>query len=240
MSAEIVKVHNLTKKYQAKAAIKDLSFVIHAGERIGIIGANGSGKSTLSEIIAGIRTPTRGEIIKSPNLRIGIQFQDSKYPMGITVMDMVRYYCDTFKIKYHKDELLNLLATYQLTNLAKKNINSLSGGQQQRLNILLAVIHQPDLVILDEVSSGLDIEVKEIIFTFLETNIIANNRAMLLVSHNMEEIERFCERILYLHAGELKADTTVKAVVKEYGSVFNYTKAMFDYYKKHESADIQN
>ncbi|AHI58468.1 hypothetical protein P344_05805 [Spiroplasma mirum ATCC 29335] len=84
-------------------------------------------------------------------------------------MDMI-YYCDTFNIKCQKDEVLNLLVTYQLTNLAKKNINSLSGGQQQRLNILLAVIHQPDLVILDEISSGLDIEVKKIIFTFLEIN----------------------------------------------------------------------
>ncbi|AGM26408.1 ABC transporter ATP-binding protein [Spiroplasma syrphidicola EA-1] len=232
MSEMILDIKNVSKKYKDKYALKDINLQINAGERVGLIGANGSGKSTLSEIIAGIRKPTSGEVIKKDDLIIGIQFQDSKYPAGISSLDMIKYYCDTFDIKYSKEEIMGLLKTYQLDSFAKKNISGLSGGQQQRLNILLSVIHRPDLVILDEVSTGLDIEVKETIFEFLEANIVKKNRAMLLVSHNMEEIQRFCERIVYLHDGEIKDETTVKKVIAEYGSVFNYTKAKFDYYKK--------
>ncbi|BDT04824.1 ATP-binding cassette domain-containing protein [Spiroplasma ixodetis] len=104
----------------------------------------------------------------------------------------------------------------------RKNIMFLSGGQQQRLNILLSVIHKPDLVILDEVSTGLDIEVKEEIFDFLQKNIVEKNVAMILVTHNMSEIEHFCTRIIYMHDGDIIEKRTVKEVVKEYGSVHNY------------------
>ncbi|WP_348737208.1 hypothetical protein [Spiroplasma endosymbiont of Ammophila pubescens] len=92
----------------------------------------------------------------------------------------------------------------------------------------MSVIYHPQLVILDEVSTGLDIAVKETIFQFLEQNIIINQRAMLLVSHNMEEIERFCERVIYLSAGKIKADLAVTYILQKYGSVFNYTKEMFE------------
>ncbi|WP_245938361.1 ATP-binding cassette domain-containing protein [Spiroplasma phoeniceum] len=92
----------------------------------------------------------------------------------------------------------------------------------------MSVIHQPQLVILDEVSTGLDIVVKETIFQFLEQNIITNQRAILLVSHNMEEIQRFCERVIYLSAGKIKADLAVTDIIQKYGSVFNYTKEMFE------------
>ncbi|WP_400248797.1 hypothetical protein [Spiroplasma sp. ald] len=92
----------------------------------------------------------------------------------------------------------------------------------------MSVIHQPQLVILDEVSIGLNIAVKETIFQFLEQNIIINQRAMLLVSHNMEEIERFCERVIYLSAGKIKADLAVTDILQKYSSVFNYTKEMFE------------
>ncbi len=80
---------------------------------------------------------------------------------------------------------------------------------------------------MDEVSTGLDIAVKETIFQFLEQNII-NQRATLLVPHNMEEIERFCERVIYLSAGKIKADLAVTDILQKYGSVFNYTKEMFE------------
>ncbi|WP_338975462.1 ABC transporter ATP-binding protein [Spiroplasma endosymbiont of Monopis laevigella] len=228
----LINATDIVKVYGDKTVLNKLNIKIKAGERIGIIGANGSGKSTLTEIIAGIRHATSGVIEKKEGIVIGFQFQESKYPPGITVMDMLTYYLETFNIEINVGQLNELLNTYQLSAAKNKNIMFLSGGQQQRLNILLSVIHKPDLVILDEVSTGLDIEVKEEIFDFLQKNIVEKNVAMILVTHNMSEIEHFCTSIIYMHDGDIIEKRTVKEVVKEYGSVHNYTSQQFQKYKK--------
>lgn len=228
----LINATDIVKIYGDKTVLNKLNIQIKAGERIGIIGANGSGKSTITEIIAGIRHPSSGVVAKKEGLVIGFQFQESKYPPGITVMDMLTYYLATFNIEMNVGQLNELLNTYQLSAAKNKNIMFLSGGQQQRLNILLSVIHKPDLVILDEVSTGLDIEVREEIFDFLQKNIVEKNVAMVLVTHNMSEIEHFCTRIIYMHDGNIIEKRTVKDVVKEYGSVHDYTFQQFQKYKK--------
>lgn len=232
----LVELKHITKKYKNKLALDNVSFVINPGDRIGIIGANGSGKSTVSEIIGGIRQPTSGQVIRQENLVIGLQFQDSKYPIGISVMDMIKYYLHTFSIKMTESQLKQLLRTYQLNGLENKFIEGLSGGQQQRLNILLSVIHDPDLVILDEVSTGLDIEVRAQIFEFLQENIVKKHKAMILVTHQMSEVEEFCEKYIYIHNGVIKDSGLVKDLIKKYGSVHTYTWEMFE---KNKRADLE-
>lgn len=228
----LVELKHITKIYKNKIALNNIDFVINPGDRIGIIGANGSGKSTMSEIIGGIRQPTSGEVFRQENLVMGLQFQDSKYPIGISVMDMIKYYLQTFSIEMKESQLKELLRTYQISGFENKFIESLSGGQQQRLNILLSVIHNPDLVILDEVSTGLDIEVRAQIFDFLRENIIKKNKSMILVTHMMSEVEDFCEKFIYIHNGVIKETGQVKDLVKKYGSVHNYTWKMFEENKK--------
>lgn len=228
----LVELRNVTKKYKNKVALDGINFVINSGDRIGIIGANGSGKSTMSEIIGGIRQPTSGEVIRQENLVIGLQFQDSKYPIGISVMDMIKYYLHTFGIAMTESQLKELLRTYQISGFENKFIESLSGGQQQRLNILLSVIHDPDLVVLDEVSTGLDIEVRAQIFDFLKENIVKKKKAMILVTHMMSEVEDFCEKYIYVHNGVIKDAGKVKDLIKKYGSVHEYTWKMFEENKK--------
>ncbi|AHF60831.1 hypothetical protein P344_02325 [Spiroplasma mirum ATCC 29335] len=232
----LVELKNVYKQYKNKMALNGVNLVINPGDQIGVIGANGSGKSTMSEIIGGIRKPTKGEVIKQENLTIGLQFQDSKYPIGISVIDMIKYYLHTFNIKMAENKLRELLKTYQILGMENKFIECLSGGQQQRLNILLAVIHDPDLVILDEVSTGLDIEVRAEIFQFLKENIVDKGKAMFLVTHMMSEVEDFCEKYIYVHNGEIKDSGNVKDIVAKYGSVHAYTWKMFELNKK---ADLQ-
>lgn len=232
----LVELKDITKTYKNKDALKNINFAINAGDRVGIIGANGSGKSTMSEIIGGIRKPTKGEVIKQENLVMGIQFQDSNYPVGISVIDMIKYYLHTFSIEMKDSQLKQLLKTYQIQGFQNKFIQALSGGQQQRLNILLSVIHDPDLVILDEVSTGLDIEVRSEIFDFLKQNIVEKGKAMILVSHTMSEIEEFCEKFIYIHNGVILETGLVKDLVKKYGSVHNYTLQMFN---KNKKLDLQ-
>lgn len=232
----LIELKKVSKIYKNKVALNEIDFMIKSGDRIGIIGANGSGKSTMSEIIGGIRQPTSGEVVRQNNLVIGLQFQDSKYPIGISVMDMIKYYLHTFSIEMSESQLKDLLRTYQISGFENKFIESLSGGQQQRLNILLSVIHDPDLVILDEVSTGLDIEVRAQIFDFLRENIVKKKKAMILVTHMMSEIEDFCEKFIYIHNGDIKETGKVKDLIKKYGSVHNYTWKMFEENKK---ADLQ-
>lgn len=219
----LVEVIDVTKKYKNKVALNNVSLVINPGDRIGVIGANGNGKSTLSEIIGGIQQVKVRKVVRQENLTIGLQFQESKYPIGISVMDMIKYYLNTFNIPITDSQLRDLLRTYQLIGMENKFVEGLSGGQQQRLNILLSVIHDPDLVILDEISTGLDIEVRSEIFHFLRENIVEKGKAMFLVTHMMSEVEEFCEKYIYVHNGEIKEAGMVKDIVKKYGSVHNFT-----------------
>lgn len=233
----LIELKNVSKRYGHQLALDNVNLTINAGDRIGIIGANGSGKSTMSEIIGNIRKPTQGEVIKQKGLVIGLQFQESKYPIGISVMDMIKYYLKTFNIPITKKELQKLLDTYQISGFENKFIEGLSGGQQQRLNILLSMIHNPDLVILDEVSTGLDIEVRSEIFQFLKANIIDKNKAMILVTHTMSEIEDFCQKFIYVHNGKIVESGLVADLVKKYGSVHNYAWKKFATNKKADTVE---
>lgn len=232
----LIELKNVSKKYNNRWALQDINLKINPGDRIGVIGANGSGKSTMSEIIGGIRKQTKGSVIKQKNLVIGLQFQESKYPIGISVMDMIKYYLKTFNIPMTSAMLQELLKTYQIIGFENKFIEGLSGGQQQRLNILLSVIHDPDLVILDEVSTGLDIEVRAEIFNFLKQNIIEKNKTMILVTHMMSEVEEFCQKFLYIHNGKIIEAGLVKDIVKKYGSVHQYAWKQFAF-NKHLDAE---
>lgn len=235
-SEKLIELKSISKKYKEKLALNDVSLTINKGDCIGIIGANESGKSTISEIIGGIRKPTTVEVIRDENMKIGIQFQESNYPIVISVVDMIKYYLESFNIEMTNAELVELMKTYEILGMGKKFVSSLSRGQQQRLNILLSVIHKPDLVILDEVSTGLDIEVREEIFNFLEENIVKQNQALILFSHTMSEIEKFCDKVICMHNGKIIETKTVKDIIKEYGSVHKYMHHQFTTYKK---ADLQ-
>jgi ABC-2 type transport system ATP-binding protein len=232
----LIKLTNIKKQYGKKIVLHDINLEIKKGDRIGVIGPNGGGKSTLSEIIAGIRKPTEGKVEKKEDLILGIQFQESRYPIGITVIDMIKYYLETFSIEMKETELTELLRIYQILGFKNKYVSSLSGGQQQRLNILLGLIHNPDLVILDEVSTGLDIEVRSQILGFIKERVVDTNKSLFLVTHMMSEIEELCNKFIYIHRGEIREVGSVQEIVKKYGSVHNYTWEKFDEEKR---ADLE-
>ncbi|AOG60783.1 ABC transporter ATP-binding protein [Spiroplasma helicoides] len=232
----LVSLKDVTKKYKNKVALKNINLEINYGDRIGVIGANGGGKSTLSEIIGNIRKPTSGEVYRQENMVIGLQFQDSKYPVGITVFDMIKYYLETFNIAMTESELTKIMRTYQIESFKDKFLANLSGGQQQRVNILLSLIHNPDLVILDEISTGLDIEVRSEIFDYIKENVVNKGKSLLLVTHMMSEIEELCDKYIYIHNGEIRDFGMVSDIVKKHGSVHNYT---WNKFKEEKVADLK-
>ncbi|MBE4703907.1 ABC transporter ATP-binding protein [Spiroplasma platyhelix] len=229
---ENVKITNVSKKYKNNLVIKDLSLTISNKARIGIVGPNGSGKTTLCEMIAQLRRPTSGAITLKPNLKIGMQLQEGKYPKGMTGWDLVNYYLRSYKLKKSIKEIKKLLYFLDAETIINKPISTLSGGQQQKINILLALIVDPDLLILDELATGLDLEVRERIYELLENEIFTNkDLSVLIVSHNMNEIERFCKELIFMLNGEIISIHNVKKVIQEYGSVEHFVKEKFKAYK---------
>ena len=230
--APVLKVNNITKKFGHFYALNDISFEIAKGERIGLIGGNGAGKTTISEIIVGINKPTSGTIefgfdfIHSPKEGIGMQFQQSNYPSGLTVKDIITFAINLRKLTITEEELKSLLETFQMGEFYKRKVRMLSGGQRQKLNILLSIIHNPKLVILDELSTGLDISAREEIINFTDKLLSKNNMSAILISHHMEEIKSLCSKVIILDHGKISEIKTIKDIEKKHGSLHNFSKKL--------------
>lgn len=227
----ILQVNNLSKHFgygdKKIQALNDVSFTLYENENVALLGANGAGKTTIIEIIAGINTPSSGEIKylfdyeNNFQEKIGIQFQDSLYPKGLKIKDILRFIVDVYNIDLNPKEIEQIVEAFGLKEFYNKKAKSLSGGQQQRLNILLALIHKPKIVILDELSTGLDISVRSKIINFIIGYCKKFNIQIILISHNMDEVELIADRILIMQKGQLKVDLFKKDVIKKYKSVQN-------------------
>ena len=230
--APVLKLNNISKKFGNFQALKGVSFQIERGERIGLIGGNGAGKTTISEIIAGINKPTSGTIefgfdfIDSPKEHIGMQFQQSTYPSGLTVKDIIMFAKKLRKLNIANEDLKQLLRVFQMEEFYNRKVRSLSGGQRQKLNILLSIIHNPKLVILDELSTGLDISAREEIIDFTDRLLRANNMSAILISHHMAEIKALCSKVVVLDHGTVRDVKTISQVEWEYGTLDAYSKQL--------------
>jgi len=227
---KIIEIKNLTKSFGKKIANDNISFDIYEGERIAIVGGNGAGKTTLVEQIIGTSIPTSGEIVynfdykKSPQEEMGMQFQESSYPEGLTVKDIIEFSLQIYNYKGGQKEIHSLIEKFQVTPFINEKAKSLSGGQQQKLNVLLAITHNPKIVILDEISTGLDISAREEIIGYIDEITKKEKITTILISHNMNEVERLCTRLIVLKDGKLLNIDTIKNIQKKHKSVDLYMK----------------
>ena len=219
---KLLEIKDITKEYPNLIAVNNVSLSIGQGERIGIIGANGAGKTTLCEMITGVKKPTEGSVEyffdyeKTFKEKIGMQFQDSNYPSGLTVKDIIDFARGVYKIEMSNVEIRRLLKTFMMEDFYNRKAKALSGGQRQKLNILLAVLHSPKLVILDEISTGLDISAREEIINFTNKLLDKTGATAIIISHHMGEIKSIAKRIIAMHKGEIIIDATTKAIEKKY------------------------
>ena len=225
MNTKIIEVKDLVKKFGNKVANNKISFDVYKGERLGIIGANGAGKTTLVEQLIGVSKPTKGEIkynfkyVKTPQERMGMQFQDSSYPEGLTVKDIIDFSLEIYGSQLKKSELMDMLKKFQIEDFYKAKAKGLSGGQQQKLNVFLAIIHKPEIVILDEISTGLDISAREEIIGYIDEITTKEKMTTILISHQMAEIERLCSRIIVLSKGKILYDDSIVNLKKKFKSL---------------------
>jgi ABC-2 type transport system ATP-binding protein len=222
----IITVSNLCKRYDAVAAVDNVTFSINEGEIFGIIGPNGAGKTTLVECMSGLRVPDSGSVTiydLSPEddrakLRkfIGVQLQEGSLPPRIKVFEAVNLFASFYSNPLDSQELLETLGLTKKRNTAFKK---LSGGQKQRLSIALALIGNPKIAILDELTTGLDPDARRETWELIE-RIRDRGVTVILVTHYMDEAERLCDRVALINHGRLIAlDTPVALAANQGGGI---------------------
>ncbi|HSP08014.1 MAG TPA: ABC transporter ATP-binding protein [Candidatus Dormibacteraeota bacterium] len=222
-AAAAVTVQHLVKKYGALVAVNDVSLSIHEGEIFGIIGPNGAGKTTTVECISGLRAPDSGSISvyglspqKDRNkLRqfVGVQLQEAALPPRLRVGEAVRLFASFYSNPLDPDQLLESLGIKQFGNSSFK---SLSGGQKQRVSIALALVGNPRLAILDELTTGLDPEARREIWSLIE-RMRDRGVTVILVTHFMDEAEKLCDRLALINHGAVRVLDTPETIAATAG-----------------------
>ncbi|MBS7009801.1 ABC transporter ATP-binding protein [Anaerostipes sp.] len=216
----VMKVEHLRKSYNRIPVVDNVSLSVRRGVVFGLIGANGAGKSTTIECILGTKSADSGNISilgsnplsKRRQLfeRIGVQFQETEYQENITVREL----CEVTASLYSKPKNpLELLTKFGISHKQKSPVKDLSGGERQRLFIILALIPDPEIVFLDELTTGLDAKARREVWNILSV-LKTNGLTIFLTSHFMDEIETLCDCICILKKGRSVFYGTVSEAVR--------------------------
>lgn len=209
-------VDSLTKKYGSHTAVDDLSFKVKKGEVFGLLGANGAGKSTTLECIFGTKSADSGTVTifgsdpkkdrKNLFQKIGVQFQECDYQPEIRVSEL----CEETACLYKKpSDWKELCSRFGIGDKFDSAVKSLSGGERQRLFIVLALIPDPQLVFLDELTTGLDAKARRDVWKIL-SDLKSKGLTILLTSHFMDEVETLCDEICIIRQGKAVFQGTVE------------------------------
>ncbi len=213
----VIEVQNLRKRYGDTVAVEDVSFTVDRGEIFGILGPNGAGKTTTVECVAGLRTPDGGTVTvldrapRDHELRrlVGVQLQESRLPEKLTVGEALRLYAAFYPDPADWRALARELG---LAGKLDTRFGKLSGGQRQRLSIALALIGDPRIAILDELTTGLDPQARRDTWELIGS-IRDRGVTVVLVTHFMEEAERLCDRVALIDGGRVVALDTPAGLV---------------------------
>jgi len=214
----ILEVKHLVKQYPNITAVNGISFSISPGICFGLLGPNGAGKTTTIEIVEGIIKPTSGEILykgrpreKSFHEEIGIQFQSTSLLDFLTVRESL----ETFRSLYKTPMALDTLVEFcQLEDILDKRHNHISGGQRQRLLIAIALVNNPDLLFLDEPTTGLDPQARRHLWGIVET-IKSEGKTIIMTTHYMEEAQYLCDEIAIIDRGNIIKEGTTEQLLQE-------------------------
>jgi ABC-2 type transport system ATP-binding protein len=220
----MIEVQHLHKKYRDVVAVDDVSFTVREGEIFGILGPNGAGKTTTVECVAGLREPDRGQISvlgldpqrdrAELTQRLGVQLQESRLPDRLQVAEALELFGSLYRDPADGYELMEVLG---LAGKARTPFAKLSGGQKQRLSIALALIGNPRVAVLDELTTGLDPQARHDTWELIE-RVRERGVTIVLVTHFMEEAERLCDRVAVIAKGHVAALDTPAALAERAGT----------------------
>jgi len=218
----IIRVSGIRKTYGKTIAVDDVSFEVEEGEIFGLIGPNGAGKTTTMECVEGLRRPDRGSIsvlsldpmrdARTLQQKVGVQLQQAQLQKRIKVREALDLWASLYPRAVDGDALLERLG---LADKRQAWFMTLSGGQKQRLFIALALIHDPDVVLLDELTTGLDPQARRAIWDLVR-EIRTRGKTVLLTTHLMEEAERLCDRVAIVERGRVIDIGTPSGLVRRH------------------------
>jgi len=223
---EVIRVENLTKSYKDVIAVDHINFSIEKGVCFGLLGPNGAGKTTTIEIMEGIIKATQGQVFynnkpvdESMSQQIGIQFQNTALQDFLTVKETLDLFTSFYENTVPHKELIELC---DLSEFLDRDNRLLSGGQRQRLLLALALINDPDIVFLDEPTTGLDPQARRNFWQLIK-NIKARDKTVVLTTHYMDEAQQLCDDVLIMDHGKvIERGTPRQLLNKHFKEVFIY------------------
>ena len=219
-----LEVRGLRKTFGTVVAVDGLDLEVHAGECFGLLGPNGAGKTTTIEICEGLQEPDAGDVIvlgkrwstdeRALRERLGVQLQETQFSEKVTVEETVRLFRSFYERGPAVDEIIRLV---QLDEKKTARVGTLSGGQKQRLSAACALAGDPELLFLDEPTTGLDPQSRRQVWDLVE-QLRASGRSIVLTTHYMEEAERLCDRVAIVDHGKAIALDTPRALIRSLGA----------------------
>lgn len=220
--SSILQVADLSVSYGSFHAVKNVSFDVKAGEIFGFLGPNGAGKTSTLSAVEGLLKPQSGSITVAgyntkekplyAKANMGVQLQSTSFQPELTVAEILTLYAGIYCVDLTKDKLRAILEDIKLESSSTKKFKELSGGQQQRVSLVIATIHDPVLVLMDEPTTGLDPQSRRQLWERME-GMRDKGHGILLTTHSMEEAEAVCDRIGIMDHGNVLTIDTPQAII---------------------------
>lgn len=224
MSQSILQVKNLTKQFGEFTAVNNISFSLEEGEILGLLGINGAGKTTTLQMLLGVLTPTSGTISYfGHNLQthrtkilelVNFSSTYTNLPWVLTVAECLKFVSYLYAIPNRKQRIEKIVEIFQLQTLLKKQISKLSAGQKTRVNLAKALLNYPKVLLLDEPTASLDPDIAQYIREFLLNQRDSFKMSIIITSHNMNEVEEICDRVVFINKGQIIADDKPETLAK--------------------------
>ena len=223
MDKPCIRVRNLTKTFGGRTVVDNLSFAVEKGQVFALLGHNGAGKSTTIDLILGLKAPDEGsakilgmdaaKYRKQVFERVGVQLQHTQYQTSITVEEACIEYASLYAVPADYPQLLE---QFGLGNLRKSFVSKLSGGERQKLSVVLALIGKPEIVFLDELTTGLDVVARREVWRTLK-QLKNQGLTIFLTTHYMEEAEALCDRVCIIRSGKKVAEGSIEETIAASG-----------------------
>ncbi|GAB3458841.1 ABC transporter ATP-binding protein [Massilia terrae] len=218
-----IQIDNVEKSYKGFKALKGVSLTVEEGEFFGLLGPNGAGKTTLISTVAGLIRPDAGSVrihghdvvadFRAARKKLGVVPQELVFDPFFTVRETLRLQSGYFGIKNNDKWIDEVMENLDLTNKADVNMRALSGGMKRRVLVAQALVHKPPVIVLDEPTAGVDVELRQTLWKFI-ARLNREGHTVVLTTHYLEEAEAMCQRVAMLKLGQVVALDSMKGLLR--------------------------
>lgn len=227
MKNPAIRIESLTKRYGALEALAGVSLVVEQGEFFGLLGPNGAGKTTLISALSGLVRPSSGTLevmghdvvsdYRNARMKLGVVPQELVFDPFFSVRELLRIQSGYFGISRNDAWIDEILASLDLLPKANANMRTLSGGMKRRVLVAQALVHRPPVIVLDEPTAGVDVELRQGLWKFIR-KLNQDGHTIVLTTHYLEEAEAMCGRIAMLKAGRIVALDSTRALLRQFAT----------------------